>query len=72
MKRYMNLGGNSGVWAYDIGPDRIDVMFSSGRVYRYSYASAGRDNVEQLKILAENGSGLNSFINRYVRCLYVR
>jgi len=37
-------------------------MFRNGSVYTYSYDSAGEDNVEQMKQLAQSGSGLNSFI----------
>jgi hypothetical protein len=39
-------------------------------VYRYSYESAGRENVEEMKRLAVQGHGLNSFINRRVKYLY--
>jgi hypothetical protein len=71
MKRYNNSGGNSGVSSYEIGSDFIAVKFSATpRVYRYSYASAGRTHVENMKKLAVGGSGLNSYINRYVKDLY--
>jgi len=39
-------------------------------VYRYSYESTGRENVEEMKRLAAQGHGLNSFINRRVKYLY--
>lgn len=70
MKRYKNLGGDSGVVAYEIGSDFIKVQFSDGSVYRYTYASAGSHNIEHMKQLAENGHGLNSFINTTVRYKY--
>lgn len=72
MKAYGNMNGNSSVVAYEIGQSCIDVQFSNGKVYRYSYASAGKENVEQMKILADLGYGLNQFIIRYVRDKYVR
>ncbi|WP_199669333.1 hypothetical protein [Coprococcus sp. AF16-5] len=51
----------------------MDVLFyGTPRVYRYSYKSAGVENVENMKVLAEQGYGLNSFINRYVKYKYER
>ena len=70
MKPYGNLGGNSGVNAYEIGSDFIRVEFSTGGIYRYTYESAGKNNIEYMKQLAESGHGLNSFINTDVRDLY--
>lgn len=35
-----------------------------------SYESAGRENVEEMKRLAAQGYGLNSFINRRIKYLY--
>lgn len=72
MEVYKNLGGKSGVRAYAIGDDYIDVMFSSGAVYRYSYRSAGAQKVEDMKILAVQGHGLNSYIMRHARFNYER
>ena len=72
MERYKNLGGNSGVVGYEIGSDFIRVQFSNGSVYLYTYASAGANNVEQMKQLARMGQGLNAFINRHVRKAYER
>lgn len=71
MERYRNSGGDSGVAAYEIGADHIKVKFSgTARTYTYSYRKAGRSHVEQMKVLALRGSGLNSYINRYVKHLY--
>jgi len=72
MKRYANRGGNSNVLYYDYGVDYIMVQFSSGKPYTYSHASAGADNVEQMKSLADSGAGLNSFIMRNVKTRYVK
>ncbi len=73
MPRYANLGGDSGVESYEIGDDSITVVFSTGVLpYRYTYASAGAANIEQMKSLAQRGEGLNEFINRYVRDKYER
>lgn len=69
---YGNNNGNSGIVAYRIGSDYIDVKFRSGKktVYRYSYDSAGKSKVEEMKLLARQGSGLNGYINRNARKLY--
>lgn len=73
MERYKDIDNDSGVEAFEIKPDYIDVKFKgTAKVYRYSYASAGQDNVEKMKILAKNGEGLNSFIMKHVKFKYVR
>lgn len=70
MQPYLNLGGDSGVWFYEILADRILVQFATGAPYTYSYASCGQYHVEQMKMLAQNGYGLNAYINRFVRFGY--
>jgi hypothetical protein len=73
MQMYKNLGGDSNIKCYEIGNDYIDVIFyGTAKTYRYSYASAGRHHVEQMKKLAEQGIGLNSYIMRNTRLLYER
>jgi len=67
MERYKNLGGDSGVSAYEIGTESITVQFSTGSVYLYTYKSAGSANIERMKSLAVAGEGLNSYINRNVK-----
>lgn len=72
MQSYSNLGGNSGVRAFTIGVDYIEVQFQTGRIYKYSYRSAGREKVEEMKRLALQGCGLNSYIMRYAKMDYER
>lgn len=73
MHRYMNLGGNSSVELYEIGHDYIAVTFyNSSKVYKYTYNSAGKDAVEYMKKLAKCGSGLNEYINCFVKYKYER
>ena len=73
MQKYKNLGGDSGVEGYEIGPDYIVVKFkTTARTYTYSYASAGEEAVEHMKGLAKSGEGLNEYINRFVRDKYVK
>lgn len=71
MERYRNSGGDSGISSYEIGSDFIIVKFTGTfRTYRYSYRKAGQHHVENMKRLARDGSGLNGYINRYVKNLY--
>lgn len=70
MTPYLNLGGNSGVASYEIGEDSITVLFSDHSIYLYTYSSAGRSNIEEMKILARTGVGLNGFINTNVKYDY--
>ncbi len=71
MERYRNSGGDSGISSYEIGDDFIIVKFTGTfRTYRYSYRKAGQHHVENMKRLARDGSGLNGYINRYVKNLY--
>lgn len=70
MERYKNLGGDSSVIGYETGLDWIKVQFNDGWIYLYTYQSAGRENIEQMKKLAISGQGLNSFIMRHVRKAY--
>jgi len=70
---YRDIDNDSGVAAYEVGPDFIRIAFKgSGRPYLYSYASAGQSNVETMKRLAASGDGLNAFINQHVKDDYVR
>ena len=70
MQQYKNLGGDSGVLAYEISDDYIKVEFGDNSLYLYTYNSAGNQNIEEMKRLAIIGQGLNSFINKNVREKY--
>jgi len=67
MQRYLNVGGDSSVAAYECGDGYIRVLFTDGSQYLYTDASAGPGNIAQMKLLAAQGHGLNSFIMRVVR-----
>lgn len=49
MERYKKMGGDSGVVAYEIGPDSIKVEFSDGALYLYNNQSAGTDSIALMK-----------------------
>jgi hypothetical protein len=70
MQHYQNLGGDSGISAYEISAESITVQFKDGAVYLYNYASPGMADVEEMKSLAERGSGLNAFISTTVKKRY--
>ncbi len=70
MKRYKNISGGSGVQTYEIGDDFIRVTFIDGTPYIYSYKSAGRQHIEEMKDLAERGKGLATYISKHVKDLY--
>ena len=70
MQGYKDIGGDSGVVAYKIGPDSIIVRFKEGTVYLYTYASAGSRMIETMKKLAAKGKGLSTYISRYVKNRY--
>ena len=70
MERYANRSGQSGIHEYEIGLDYIRVRFTSGSTYKYSYRKAGQHHVENMKRLAKQGSGLNSYINSNVKFKY--
>lgn len=72
MERYANTNGNSGVSRYEIGSNYIWVEFTTGIIYEYTYASAGSSHIENMKSLALSGSGLNSYIMKYVKKNYSR
>jgi len=70
MTRYKNLAGNSGVAFYEILPDGIIVEFLDGSVYTYTVESAGELVIENMIEFAEDGWGLNRYINRSASNLY--
>ncbi|GAP20432.1 hypothetical protein [Leptolinea tardivitalis] len=70
MNIYSNLGGNSGVIGYEIGPTFIIVQFKDGSKYLYNYDVPGPASVEKMKSLALAGVGLNSYISSVVKKNY--
>ncbi len=70
MTLYKNIGRDSGVRSYQIQSNTISVTFTSGVTYVYNYGSAGKEHIENMKELAQNGRGLNSYINKYVKNRY--
>jgi hypothetical protein len=72
MEHYKNIGGNSGVAAFEIVEGSITVQFKDGAIYLYTNQSAGPGNIAEMQRLAIAGQGLNSFISRVVRKGYAQ
>jgi hypothetical protein len=62
----------SPIRSWECGPDWIDVRFRSGARYKYTAASAGMHNIEEMQRLAERGKGLSAFISQHVHDAYAR
>jgi hypothetical protein len=69
---YRNLGRDSGVTAYAIGPDFIAVQWTPPIVYVYDHDRPGREHVETMKALAESGRGLGTYVSRHVGKAFAR
>ena len=70
MRHYGAHKRKHGVLAFETQPDAIDVEFTSGWVYRFSYEKTGAPRVERMKQLAESGHGLSTFISKHVKNRY--
>ena len=63
---------DSGILSYECGPAWIDVRFRSGARYKYTVASAGLHNIEEMQRLAERGKGLSAYISQHAHDCYAR
>ena len=70
MQKYSGQIRRGGAVAFEIGPESIDVEFSSGWIYRFTYQRPGALRVERMKELALDGHGLSTFISRHVKNRY--
>jgi hypothetical protein len=70
---YGNLGGHSGVIAYQTGEDFLKVLFrNQPRLYVYDFAEPGPAHVNRMQRLAATGLGLSGYISKHVRNSYSR
>ncbi len=72
MQRYSNKGGDSGVHSYECGESFIRVRFTKGGQYLYDNNKPGAVHVDKMKLLAQKGEGLNSYISKYVKSNYAK
>ena len=70
MTIYRNLGGDSGIESFEKTENSIEVTFKDDSIYLYDYFKPGKTAVDEMKKLANNGQGLNEYINRHVRKSY--
>jgi transcriptional regulator CtsR len=64
---YRNLARNSPIRSYEFGPSLIRVWFEDGKGYEYDSRRPGGEHVNVMKRLAEDGRGLATYINKYVK-----
>jgi len=70
MQRYADHSGRSGIIAFELGEDYLDVRFTSGDVYRYTSRRPGAQDLAHMKELALRGEGLSTFISRHIGVRY--
>lgn len=63
MDRYNNR--RSGVKGYSFGDTYITVYFKSGGIYTYTFSSCSELDILNMKILAVENIGLNTYINQH-------
>lgn len=69
-KRYKNLSKRSGVDSYNNKRGSLTIEFKDGSLYEYTNASAGAYRMKKMRQLAQQGKGLNGFINKSVKKRY--
>lgn len=70
-ENYKDINSDSNIDSYQIAENYIEIKFRrTYDVYKYSYSSAGKNNVEKMKELARCGDGLNSYIMCNCKKLY--
>ena len=65
MKDYQNFNSRTGIEAFEDGDDFIRILFKGNNIYRYESKSAGKEVVEEMKRLANEGEGLTAYINTH-------
>lgn len=66
MVAYQNKKGNSGITHYEIGKDFISVKYQgSTGTYVYRNGRVGKHHVDRMKVLAEQGCGLSTYISQH-------
>jgi hypothetical protein len=72
MEQYKNLSGSSPVSAFKAHAKRIVISFQNGESYEYTYGSAGKQHIETMKLLAQAGWGLGSYLEQRAKDGYSR
>lgn len=69
---YADNSGASGITAYEPGPDSIIIEFRNGATYLYTSASSGSRVIAEMKRLAAEGRGLNTYLNEHTHDRYAK
>ena len=64
MKTYRDGDNNSNIMGYEYGESWIRVYFRDNSEYEYTGGSCTQYTINQMKLLADQGDGLNSFISK--------
>lgn len=72
MEKYEDKERRLEISSFEMGKDYIWVGYSTGRVYEFTYTSAGSKYVEKMKLLAISGRDLEDFITLHVKSKYAR
>jgi len=70
LKNYKDLSGSGGITGYQFLQNGIILQFKSKDLYLYDYKKPGKQHIEQMKILAEKGKGLTTYVNQNIRDNY--
>jgi hypothetical protein len=63
MKPYRDTDNDSNIEAYEYGEDWITIRFKDDSEYEYEGSRITHYKLNQMKVLADRGDGLNAFIN---------
>ena len=64
MKTYTDRDNNSNIAGYEYGEDWIRIYFKDDSEYEYSGEYMTQYMIDQMKYLADQGDGLNAYINK--------
>ncbi len=64
MKQYKDTDNDSNIEAYEYGDNWITIRFKDDSEYDYSNETVSQYELNQMKLLADEGDGLNAFINK--------
>ncbi len=70
MPPYQSRSRNSGVIAFNLAENSIELEFRDGSRYLYNATQPGPKAVATMQQLALAGAGLTTFVNRHVRDRY--
>lgn len=65
MRPYRDSDNNSNILGYEYGEDWIRIYFKNNSKYEYQDGPVGQFIINKMKYLADQGDGLNAFINEH-------